>query len=541
MCFDDPKWFLHQKKKMSGISDRRRSSDTPYMEHRPINPDGLNDLGIDPGRKSVLLDHLRQDNETLDQNPNPNIEDGTLSQLISDLRRKFNGGDPSVSKVKRPQMLIDALIDMNNMIGMDRLKEAVSLQVMRLIDALNSGQTNLGMLNTILYGDPGVGKTKVGINLAKIWYALGFLDENAKVDQSWFNGFSDIPENELNMFVFAALIGGSYLWASIKMIYSNFGFKWLCIILILTIIIILAIWWWWTRKANYEPKYDIDKKIDPIDALNGVQQPEISSNGVTNGGSEELDRKIIKVVSRVDFIEQYVGQSAPKTKKLLQANLGKVLFIDEAYSLLNDERDPYGMEALTTLNLFLSENEGKIVVIFAGYKDLMQNGIFHVQPGLPRRCMWHFECDGYSGDQLGQIFMLQLKEQGWNVANETAVLRAISQNKEFFPSYGGDTKRLIFFAQLAASKHRFYSQGRSENILTTEDVIEGIRFLQENNIHKDRPRRLSSLQAMSEIYRNLPTENEPRTAHHPGMQNESNPMPENARAMREIIDNLPDP
>ena len=194
------------------MSDRNKSSGTPYVEHRPVYQDEIDSLKVDPNRKSALLDHIRQDNETFDQNPIPRDEGGTLGRLISDLRIKFNNNDPSVSKIKRSHMLIDALVDMNNMIGMERLKESVSLQVMRLIDALNSGQTNLGMLNTILYGDPGVGKTKVGINLAKIWYALGFLDENAKGSQSWMKDISDMPENELNIIIFGAAIIGSYLW-----------------------------------------------------------------------------------------------------------------------------------------------------------------------------------------------------------------------------------------------------------------------------------------------------------------------------------------
>ena len=435
-------------------------------------------------RQAVLLGHLQRDAETFAQNepiePEPVLGGGSLDKLIYDLQQKIKAKDPSVSKIKHPEMLIDSLTNMNDMIGMDRLKEAVALQVMRLIDALNSGQNNLGMLNTILYGDPGVGKTRVGILLAKIWYSLGFLDNNVE-KSTWIDSMASTTGEEFYSMAMIAFVIGYYVWLMLKLLYNNLGFMWLCIILALALLLTLGVWWWW-KKRNEQPQHQGNNNI---------------GNNVT--ASDEFDRSIINVVSRRDFVGDYVGQTAGKTKRLLEENRGKVLFIDEAYSLMNSHTDPYGIEALTTLNLFLSENENKIVVIFAGYKDLMQDGIFRHQPGLPRRCMWHFECDGYDGDQLGNIFLLQLREQGWSVSNEQAVKRVISKNRKLFSSFGGDTKRLIFFAQLAASRNRFYSSEQSNNVLTIEDITEGIQFLQENNIQKDR-----SSQSHSEVPSDLP-------------------------------------
>lgn len=97
------------------------------------------------------------------------------------------------------------------------------------------------------------------------------------------------------------------------------------------------------------------------------------------------DDQIIKVVTRADFVDRYVGWTSPKTIKLLEENLGKVLFVDEAYSLINGPHDEFGMEALTALNLFLSQRPREIIVVFAGYKDLLQTGVYSVQPGLKRR------------------------------------------------------------------------------------------------------------------------------------------------------------
>jgi len=161
------------------------------------------------------------------------------------------------------------------------------------------------------------------------------------------------------------------------------------------------------------------------------------------------------------------------------------LFIDEAYSLLNDTRDAYGMEALTTLNLFLSENPGKIVVIFAGYEDLMKYGIFQAQPGLLRRCMWKFKIDGYSGDELADIFFLQAKKEGWRIPSKEIrkIRNVISSNKQLFTAFGGDTERLLFFSQLEASKNSISmsSSDLSGKLLTYNDIKMGIISLKENN------------------------------------------------------------
>lgn len=171
---------------------------------------------------------------------------------------------------------------------------------------------------------------------------------------------------------------------------------------------------------------------------------------------------------------------------MLKDNLGKVLFIDEAYSLLNDSRDPYGLDALNTLNLFMSENPNGIVVIFAGYKDLLENGIFKAQPGLPRRCMWHFECDGYNGSQLSDIFIRQLEGEGWASDDEGATRSIIEENLEIFPSYGGDTERLCFFSQLESSRDEFVSStGESSNKLTVDHIKKGIERLRRNNLHRN--------------------------------------------------------
>ena len=96
-----------------------------------------------------------------------------------------------------------------------------------------------------------------------------------------------------------------------------------------------------------------------------------------------------RVVSctRDDLVGQYVGHTAPKTKEVLRRAYGGVLFIDEAYYLYKPENErDYGGEAIEILLQVMEAERDKLVVIFAGYKDRMDD-FFHSNPGpqLARR------------------------------------------------------------------------------------------------------------------------------------------------------------
>jgi len=410
------------------------------------------------------------------------VQAGELDSLIKILQKKISIRDEYIKSIKHPNLLVTSLIELSNLVGMDRLKDSIALQVMRLVDGAKNGERSGRMLNTILYGPPGVGKTKVGIILAKIWYALGYLKKPKSGSPSVVGTSTYVTSEGSNvgplitflLLVFAYAI--SYIMAGVSYVYNNWGWVWIASLLFILFLVIVLLYY----NRHYivtttEVKID-DKKIKSMD-----------------------DRELIKVVSRQDFVAEYMGQSAPKTKALLQANLGKVLFIDEAYSLYNGERDQFGMEALTTLNLFMSENPDGIAVIFAGYKDLMKYGVFHVQPGLPRRCMWHFECDPYNGEQLADIFYRQVYKDGYAIrkSDYVAIRRLIKDNSDFFASYGGDTERLLFYSQLEASKNNIMtsdvsngnnSESNTESeykgkILTYDHVEQGLRRLKENNIN----------------------------------------------------------
>lgn len=105
-------------------------------------------------------------------------------------------------------------------------------------------------------------------------------------------------------------------------------------------------------------------------------------------------------VSRTDLIAGYQGQTALKVKKVIEQAKGGVLFIDEAYSITeNDHSDSYGRECLTELTKALEDYRDDLVVIVAGYTEPMEH-FFASNPGLKSRFNAFIEFPDYSGNEL---------------------------------------------------------------------------------------------------------------------------------------------
>ena len=108
-------------------------------------------------------------------------------------------------------------------------------------------------------------------------------------------------------------------------------------------------------------------------------------------------------VSRTDLIAGYQGQTAHKVKEVIDKAKGGVLFIDEAYSITeNDHSDSYGRECLTELTKALEDYREDLVVIVAGYTEPMKQ-FFESNPGLKSRFNTFIEFDDYKVSELIDI------------------------------------------------------------------------------------------------------------------------------------------
>ncbi len=117
-------------------------------------------------------------------------------------------------------------------------------------------------------------------------------------------------------------------------------------------------------------------------------------------------------VTRKDLVGEYIGQTALKTASVCKAALGNVLFIDEAYALVNDttDRRDFGFEAVSTLVTELENHRGEFVCIMAGYEEDMER-LFELNPGLRSRFAYKIDYSNYSREELGLIYFFQIKDQ----------------------------------------------------------------------------------------------------------------------------------
>ena len=125
-------------------------------------------------------------------------------------------------------------------------------------------------------------------------------------------------------------------------------------------------------------------------------------------------------VSRTDLIAGYQGQTALKVKKVVEQAKGGVLFIDEAYSITeNDHSDSYGRECLTELTKALEDYRDDLVVIVAGYTEPMKK-FFESNPGLKSRFNTFIEFGDFSGSELNAILASMCKKNNYELSNAAA-------------------------------------------------------------------------------------------------------------------------
>jgi probable Rubsico expression protein CbbX len=123
-------------------------------------------------------------------------------------------------------------------------------------------------------------------------------------------------------------------------------------------------------------------------------------------------------VMRDDLVGEFIGQTAPKTKRVLERAMGGVLFIDEAYYLYRaaDSKD-YGQEVIDILLQVMENQRDQLVVIVAGYKDRMDE-FFEVNPGMHSRIAHHLDFAAYDVDELVAIGRLMLEQASYYLSAE---------------------------------------------------------------------------------------------------------------------------
>ena len=133
-----------------------------------------------------------------------------------------------------------------------------------------------------------------------------------------------------------------------------------------------------------------------------------------------LDQGHLVVAMRNDLVGEYIGHTAPKTKKVLDRAKGGVLFIDEAYYLhRTDSEKDYGQEAVEILLQVMENERDNLVVILAGYKNRM-DAFFESNPGMSSRIAHHLDFADYKLDELDSIGKLMLEQESYYLSEDAA-------------------------------------------------------------------------------------------------------------------------
>ena len=182
-------------------------------------------------------------------------------------------------------------------------------------------------------------------------------------------------------------------------------------------------------------------------------------------------------VGRGDLVGKYVGWTAPTIQKKFKEAQGSVLFIDEAYSLVDDRSGSFGDEAINTIVQEMENHREDVVVIFAGYPDKMES-FLQKNPGLRSRIAYHVPFADYDTQSLCVIAKLIAGQKGLTLTDEacdklTKLFDTARTESDF--GNGRYVRNVIEKARMAQATRLLsmeYDQIKSRDIatITAEDI-----------------------------------------------------------------------
>ena len=183
-----------------------------------------------------------------------------------------------------------------------------------------------------------------------------------------------------------------------------------------------------------------------------------------------------KKVTRSDLIAGFLGQTAIKTRDVINECIGGVLFIDEAYSLGNVEnKDNFSKECIDILCESLSNHKNDLMVIIAGYEEELNDCFFSYNKGLKSRFTWRFETEAYTSSELFLIFKKKVFDYGWKLKDEIDD-NWFKTNFEHFNYYGRDIENFLSKVKIYHSRRIFSLLEEEKTLLSKKDLDNGLKI-----------------------------------------------------------------
>ena len=259
-----------------------------------------------------------------------------------------------------------------------------------------------------------------------------------------------------------------------------------------------------TIKDSLRDKYDYlkflkirkDKGIDDVDESIGLHSVFTGNPGTGKTRTAKLLGKIymnlglltkghVVEVDRTDLVGEYVGQTAPKTKEAIKKAKGGILFIDEAYSLARegDTQRDFGREAIEILLKEMSDGDGDLAVVVAGYPDEMNN-FMNSNPGLKSRFNSYFSFPDYNPKELlaiGELTAKQLDVELEDKAKELLYTKLVEVyrdrdrtfgNARYVNSIVGEGKMNLGLRLMSAYQQLDKVDDKTLSTITLEDIKE---------------------------------------------------------------------